>query len=178
MAIPITQLIDCYWVLPGRFLAGQYPARVEMPDAAARLDALLSEGIDTFINLAEPDEMSAYLPLLRQRAILLDIHPTYITFPIVDLGLPEPEAMRSILDAIERSLADGRRIYLHCIGGIGRTGTVVGCYLIRQGFAPQQALEQITSYWRSEPARRYIPFSPETPEQVAFVLNWHEGARG
>ncbi len=178
MPASITQLIDCYWVLPGRFLAGQYPARIEMPNASERLDALLSAGIDTFINLAEPDEMSAYLPLLRQRASLLNIQPAYITFPIVDLGLPEPEAMRSILDTIEQSLAEGRRIYLHCIGGIGRTGTVVGCYLIRQGFTPQKALEQITSYWRSEPARRYIPFSPETPAQVAFVLNWHEGERG
>ena len=28
---------------------------------------------------------------------------------------------------------DGRKVYVHCWGGVGRTGTVVGCYLVRQG---------------------------------------------
>ena len=177
MPIPITQLIDCYWVRPGQFLAGQYPARVEMHDAAERLDALLAVGIDTFINLAEADEMSGYLPLLQQRSSARNIHPNYISFPIVDLGLPEPALMLSILDTVDQALLEGHRIYLHCIGGIGRTGTVVGCYLVRHGYSAQQALQKITDFWRSEPARRYIPFSPETPDQVSYVLNWHEPDR-
>ena len=177
MPVRITQLIDCYWVHPGRFLAGQYPARSEMPDATTRLDALLAEGIDTFINLAEPDEMSAYLPLLQQRAAMHGVEPHYVTFPIVDLGLPEPSLMLSILDAIDQLLLGGHQVYLHCIGGIGRTGMAVGCYLIRHGHTPQQALQQIHNYWRTEPTRRYIPFSPETPAQVAFVLNWPEHER-
>ena len=177
MSIPVTQRIDCYWVLPGRFLAGNYPARADRPDAIERLDALLTAGIDTFINLAEADEMSAYLPLLRQRASQHGISITYLTFPIVDLGLPEPERMAIILNTIDQALAEGRRIYLHCIGGIGRTGTVVGCYLVRHGHTGPEALEQIRDFWRSEPGRRYIPVSPETPAQVQYVLNWHEPAR-
>ncbi len=178
MPIPVTQLIDCYWVLPEQFLAGQYPARIERPDAAERLDALLSAGIDTFINLAEQDEMSAYLPLLHERAGLRGISADYVAFPIVDLGLPEPGVMRSILDCIDHAVAANHRVYLHCVGGIGRTGIVVGCFLIRHGYTGDRALQQITNFWRSEPVRRYIPFSPETPAQVNYVLNWHEQQQG
>ncbi len=178
MSVPVTQLIDCYWVVPGQFLAGQYPARIERPDGAERLDALLAAGIDTFINLAEADEMSAYLPLLQQKADIQHVHLNYLTFPIVDLGLPKVGLMVSILDAIDRAVGEGHRIYLHCIGGIGRTGTVVGCYLVRHGYTGEQAIEQITTFWRREPARRYIPFSPETPAQVNYVLNWQEKELG
>ncbi len=174
MGIPVTQLIDCYWVLPGRFLAGQYPVRAGMQDAVARLDALLTAGIDSFISLAEADEMGDYRPLLEQRANIKGTSVNCITFPIVDLGLPEPGTMRLILDTIDQTLAKGDRIYLHCIGGIGRTGMVVGCYLVRHGRSGTEAVQQIHDYWRSEPARRYIPMSPETPAQVQFVLNWRE----
>ncbi len=174
MGISITQLIDCYWVLPGRFLAGQYPARVGMPDAASRLDALLTAGIDSFISLAEADEMSDYRPLLGQRASMRGVSVDCITYPIVDLGLPEPGTMRLILDAIDQTLAEGHRIYLHCVGGIGRTGMAVGCYLVRHGRMGSEAVQQIHDYWRAEPARRYIPLSPETPAQVQYVLNWRE----
>lgn len=174
MGISITQLIDCYWVLPGRFLAGQYPARVGMQDAVSRLDALLAAGIDSFISLAEADEMSDYRPLLEQRASMQGLSVNCVAFPIVDLGLPEAGAMRAILDSIDQTLSNGHHIYLHCVGGIGRTGMVVGCYLVRHGRTGREAVQQIHDYWRSEPARRYIPMSPETPAQVQFVLNWRE----
>ena len=40
-------------------------------------------------------------------------------------------------------LAGGRTVYLHCRGGIGRTGTVLGCYLVRQGQTAEEALASI-----------------------------------
>ena len=56
-----------------------------------------------------------------------------------------------ILDDLDQALADGHRVYLHCFGGIGRTGTVVGCYLVRHGMTGNEVLEQIAAWRRGTP---------------------------
>jgi protein-tyrosine phosphatase len=82
--------------------------------------------------------------------------------------------MNAILDQTAESLQTRRRIYLHCWGGIGRTGTTVGCYLVRQGKTADEALDQLSAWWRSVPKSQYHPHSPETREQVKFIRTWAE----
>jgi protein-tyrosine phosphatase len=88
--------------------------------------------------------------------------------------------MRSILDTIDAALQSGRKIYLHCWGGIGRTGTTVGCYLVRRGMNGEEALSQLAEWWRTVPKSRIHQRSPETYEQAHFIREWakHEGKRG
>ena len=53
---------------------------------------------------------------------------------IVDMDVPRSQQQTAgILDAIDKALEDGKNVYVHCWGGIGRTGTVVGCWLVRHG---------------------------------------------
>ena len=82
--------------------------------------------------------------------------------------------MNEILDTIEESLRAGRKIYLHCWGGIGRTGTTVGCYLVRQGKTADEALEQLVYMVAGVPKSQVHPHSPETREQVNFIRSWVE----
>jgi protein-tyrosine phosphatase len=65
-------------------------------------------------------------------------------------------------------------VYVHCFGGIGRTGTVVGCYLVRHGADAETALAEIARRRQGTPDgyRR----SPETNEQRQFVLTWRDTA--
>ena len=82
--------------------------------------------------------------------------------------------MLGILNEIDGALADGHRVYIHCHGGLGRTGMAVGCYLVRHGSTGPHALRRIQACWQSMPGRRFMPISPETPAQVRFVLDWRE----
>ena len=82
--------------------------------------------------------------------------------------------MTSILETIDGVLAAGRAVYVHCYGGIGRTGTVVGCFLARHGMAGAEALEQIAR-WRERTPDGWKR-SPETDEQRQMVLNWPMGS--
>jgi len=171
--------VESYWVLPEQFLAGEYPAHVDREDGHVRLEALLSAGIDTFIDLTEPNELPPYAPLLKQCAARRRLKARHERFPIADFGLPERGEMLKILDRIDKALADRHKVYLHCWGGVGRTGLTVGCFLVRHGMTGAQALNQIVEWRQSIPNRKYSLRSPETPEQVQFILDlWGSAPAG
>ena len=157
---------------PGQFLAGEYPGKFEQELTRKRLDALIEAGFDTFIDLINANEMFPYANILLEQAHAYDVEALYHRFPIGDFGLPTPERMNDILNKVEERLQAGRRIYLHCWGGIGRTGTTVGCYLVRQGKTAEQALEQLSAWWRGVPKSQFHHRSPETQEQVNFIRSW------
>jgi protein-tyrosine phosphatase len=78
--------------------------------------------------------------------------------------------MIDILDLIDQKIRDGDLVYTHCFRGLGRTGIVVACYLIRHGMTNQKALEYIPNL-RIGVAGDFRS-SPETEVQRKFVLNW------
>jgi hypothetical protein len=163
--LPVT-----YWVVPGRFLAGPQPLVIQETSPHQTIETLVSGGINAFIDLTYPAEMlgHSYQPIIEK----MTDHPVirYFNHPIRDFGLPTQEVMRGILDRINYLLDEGSNIYLHCYGGIGRTGTVVGCYLVEQGMTGSQALKQIADL-RKDLSWMRVP-SPETTSQRDFILNW------
>jgi hypothetical protein len=165
---------ESYWVEPGRLLAGEYPGKFDQDITRQRLDTLIEAGFNTFIDLTKADETVPYIPLLHEEARVYDADVQHHRFAIGDFGLPTPAVMKSILDTIDENLQAGRRIYLHCWGGIGRTGTTVGCYLVRRGLGGQESLRQLADWWQSVPKSHIHPHSPETLEQMNFILNWED----
>ena len=163
---------ESYWVEPDRLLAGEYPAQLNVHFTRRRVDKLIGAGFDTFIDLTRPDETIPYEYILQEEAKLYQADVEHHRFPIGDFGLPTPEQMRLILDKIDSSLQAGRKIYLHCWGGIGRTGTTVGCYLVRRGSTGEEALRQLAEWWRRVPKSQIHHHSPETHAQAEFIRNW------
>ena len=78
------------------------------------------------------------------------------------------------LGAIDEALAGGRNVYVHCWGGVGRTGTVVGCWLVRHGKTGEGALDQIAEWWQGVEKRWYHPRSPQTHDQRSYIRRWTE----
>jgi hypothetical protein len=174
MKPPERPLPESYWVEAGRLLAGEYPGGGNEQYTRQRLEALLRAGFDTFIDLTRPDELEPYDRILAEQAAELDLAVTWRRFPIDDFGLPTRPQMGAILDAIDTALEAGHKVYLHCWGGIGRTGTTVGCYLVRRGKSGAEALQQLAEWWRAVPKSvRYLQ-TPETSTQRDFILKWHE----
>jgi protein-tyrosine phosphatase len=167
--VPIS---NSYW-LPGEpILAGEYPGARDAETTSARLELFLDAGITSFIDLTSIGELVPYVPLLRDVAGRrgLDVH--YRRLSIADLGVPTAEHMDRILDLIESEQAAGRAVYVHCWGGVGRTGTVVGCHLVRGGLDGKAALAKLAQHWRTVEKCDWCPDSPETDAQRAFVRSW------
>lgn len=163
---------ESYWVEPGRLLAGEYPGKYDSELTRQRIDALIQAGFNTFIDLTKPNETVAYDHILRDEAQLYGVEVRHQRFAIGDFGLPTSDLMLTLLDTIDTELQAGRKIYLHCWGGIGRTGTTVGCYLVRRGKTGAEALQQLAAWWQTVPKSHIHPRSPETPEQAEFIRTW------
>ncbi len=165
---------NAYWVVEGKLMAGEYPGHNDPEVTRARLRSLMRIGIRTFIDLTrEGDSDNPYQECLTSEAGDLGVTVSRINYPILDFSTPNKKAMLQILDHIDSEIKNNRPVYLHCLAGIGRTGTTVGCYLVRHGMTGDAALEQIRSlrgetgnFWRQ---------SPETGDQADFIRNWKIG---
>ena len=117
-----------------------------------------------------------YLGPLRRLAASCGERVSCLRHPIRDVSVPTVETMRSILDAIDLSLDAGRPVYVHCYGGIGRTVTVIGCWLRRHGHATRDDVLAVLARLRRSDVERASVISPETPAQRQMVVEWEEPA--
>jgi ADP-ribosyl-[dinitrogen reductase] hydrolase len=165
---------NCYWVPGERILGGEYPGAFDRAEALSKLRALLDAGVDSFVDLTEDGELLPYEDILRRELGKSAEDVRYQRLPIRDVSVPTAGRMREILDRIESEHAAGRTVYVHCWGGVGRTGTVIGCHLVRRGHSGRQALDRLKELWKTVAKRSYHAQSPETEEQRRFVHDWAE----
>jgi protein-tyrosine phosphatase len=166
--------IPCsYWLIEGKLLAGEYPGTYIEADTREKLAKFLDAGIRTFINLTEERELTRYDDVLQAVSNERGIDTTHIRASIRDHCVPTSrEQMVSILAMIRDEIDAGRPVYVHCWGGIGRTGTVIGCWLVEQGLSGEKALRRIEELRRHTPDGLFR--SPEVDEQCDYVREWRE----
>jgi protein-tyrosine phosphatase len=172
---PVPPLPNSYWVRPDQLLAGDYPMDWDDHMSRQKLRRLLQAGITFFLDLTEAGEygLKFYTALLREEAAALGRSVKHHRMPIQDRGTPTQEEMVRILDTLDAALAQGAIVYVHCYGGIGRTGTVIGCYLVRHGLRGEEALAEIARLRQATPVDWVT--SPETRAQRRMVRDWSPG---
>src|SRR5918996_3477505 len=147
--------------LPGkRGASTRYPGFVYQRRLDDDLAAFLALGVRRVILLVEDEELARWSdPGIVARAARggLDVR----RHPIPDGGTPPSmEAMDVILGEIA-SGRDRADVAVACMGGVGRTGLVAACALVRAGRNPDAAIERVR-------AVRH-PTAVETAEQERFV---------
>jgi protein tyrosine/serine phosphatase len=156
-----------FWVVENKLIAGEYPIDIDEAKALKKIKSILKSGIKVFIDLTEKDELRPYYNLIKNDA-------EYYRFPIQDLSVPDDDStMVKILDTIDKSLANNKPVYVHCWGGVGRTGVVVGCWLSRHGLSGSKALNKLKELSKQNPKSNYRDF-PDTKHQKNYILNWKE----
>jgi atypical dual specificity phosphatase len=121
------------WIVPG-MLAG-----CPMPGVSAPidydLDLLVGMGITVLITLTEEDLYQGEL----KSAGLRNIH-----LPIYDREAPSLNQMHMLLLRMQKLLEQGDVLAVHCLAGIGRTGTVLAAWMIKEGgLAATEAIRRL-----------------------------------
>jgi protein-tyrosine phosphatase len=145
---------------PGRLVAGRHPCAWGLEGARAEVDDLLAQGVTFFVELTQEGELEEYAGLVPPSI-------RHARMPIRDFSVPTKEQLIETLDAIDAELEAGGLVYVHCWAGCGRTGVVVGCWLVRHGLDPRAALARIAEL-------RGLG-CPQTLEQRLLVLGWEAG---
>jgi len=104
---------------------------------------------------------------------LRDNDLAWLHLPVADFRPPEPDQIEAFLRFCSRCQEEGRAVAVHCTAGLGRTGTLLACWLVaEQGLEAGAAIDEV---------RRTRPGSIETPAQERSVFAFAQtrgGARG
>lgn len=118
---------------------------------------------DTFVLLVEDPELQ-WTKVPGIESAMADHGIELVRFPVPDVSTPrDPAAYAVLLDGTEERLRAGKRVVVACRGGLGRTGTLVGCLLRDAGLDGPDAIA-LTRHSRSA--------TIENGQQEAFVLEW------
>jgi ADP-ribosyl-[dinitrogen reductase] hydrolase len=163
-------LVHAWWVERPAILAGEYPGSPEPVRASQKVHVLIDAGVRTFVDLTSPeDRLAPYALHVEQAADDRRLDLRHLRFPIPDLGTTTDDEYERAIGAIDAATARGG-VYVHCWGGVGRTGTVVGCLLAEGGADYQTVLGQLRAMRAG--TRKAGRWCPETDEQHAVVARW------
>ena len=141
--------LDYRWVIPGELAAGAHPAR-DMPQADA-LALLQRNGVRAVLTLYEQ-------PIDAGELAAAGLDGRHIA--VADGAAPTLEQLREGVLYIAEHATQGHGVFVHCWGGVGRTGTFAAAYLASTGMAADAAVDRI---------RALRPGSVETSEQLNQV---------
>jgi len=153
--------------------AGEYPRNKDDESSYVKMKQFESFGITHFVDLTEEGELQPYEHLLYNGA-------KYLRFPIKDESIPQStESVRGLIAKITKVIKGNpkAKVYIHCWGGVGRTGLVVGCLLgefYKQGY--DETLKRLEQLFAACPKsdRRH---TPETAEQHKFIASYIQGLK-
>lgn len=167
LVFPVKPIRNSYKVMEGIY-AGEYPREYDDKKSINKIKQFKRFGITHFIDLTEEGELRPYDQMLASPM-------QHIRFPIQDVSVPANiESVKDLIGQIHGILneSDRNKVYIHCWGGVGRTGTIVGCLLSHQhNYDYNETMGALKKAFSDCPKSAYRE-TPETKEQRDFIARY------
>ena len=167
LVFPMKPIRNSYMVMD-RVYAGEYPREYDDKKSVDKIKQFERFGITHFIDLTEESELRPYDQMLASPM-------QHIRFPIHDVSIPANiESVKDLIGQIQGILNenDRNKVYIHCWGGVGRTGTIVGCLLSHQhNYDYNETMGALKKAFSDCPKSAYRE-TPETKEQRDFIARY------
>ena len=134
-----------YWLVPEWLMGGPWPW-------ISSSDWLEWSGVSVIVNLTED-------PYDDPR---FEVHH----IPIPDMMPPDITQIKTFCDIAIEARKQSKVVYVHCLAGRGRTGTMMACLLVyHENMPASEAIERV---------RELMPGSIESDAQAETVFEWEE----
>ena len=120
------------WLVPGKLAGTPLPGVVN--DTDVDMQALRRCGITVLVSLTETDIDQAALARNGLRNVHLPVH---------DREPPSVSQLQMLMLKMKRLLLAGEVLAVHCLAGLGRTGTVLAAWLVFEGITAEEALRRV-----------------------------------
>lgn len=137
------------WLIEGEIAGMAKPA-----SSVSDFEFLKDKGLEAIVSLTE-------LPLSEVLTSEFGFSVKHI--PVRDFEAPTLEQIEDFVVFAEKARFEDKKLVVHCDAGIGRTGTILACYLVSKGYKAADAIEEV---------RTKRPGSLETIEQEEVVLRF------
>lgn len=134
--------VDNFQVVDHKLWRGSHPTR-------AGYRSLIEHGVETIVDLRAETTVSVPVRMLRRHGVRL------VRIPIRDGQAPDADQVARFLDVMRHAKGT---VYVHCMAGVGRTGTMVGAYLVEMKH--ESGLDAL---------RENLSVGPPSLEQIVFV---------
>lgn len=134
-------------------------------DLELDLDAIVTWNAAVVVTLVEERELTL-LQVPNLGEAVRARHIDWVHLPITDRGVPDAvfeQAWDKIGEGLRARLRDGFNVLVHCMGGLGRAGTIASRLLIELGWEPQNAVVEV---------RKVRPGAIETDHQMKAVYGY------
>ena len=126
-----------------------------MPTSSTELEWVIKQGVKSVITMTENPLPESWVQNVK-----------YFHMPTEDFSAPDMEKIDHTIDFIRERIKNGEPTMVHCAAGVGRTGTILACYLIKyHNFSVKDAIDKV---------RKERPGSIQSESQEIAIGLYHK----